>query len=103
MKMNWVKLKAAIASVTKDIRAMKALQRESHQPRWGFGGNDEGALRGLKWEATRLSCIAAHTRGHLHMRKWGKRVWTAEEQAKFIGKGMEVFQTIDSQPTVVAV
>lgn len=84
MRIYWKKLRAAINGTAKDIKGLKKLQRESLQPRWDV--SKQYLLYHLKWEATRLCSIAAHSRNRIH-----KPGSTLEEQAKFIGDGALAF------------
>jgi hypothetical protein len=98
MKIDWKKLKTAIAEDTKDIRAKKLA---------GWRG---GALNHEKLIATRHHAIAAHLRGHIHLtgkflcnpRLMGlsdmyipcveRGGMSLEEQAKFIAKELPDFE-----------
>lgn len=85
MRLDWKKLKAAIADDKKKLREYKS--------------NHAKAL------ATLHCAIAAHARGHIHLTKWGEelphkmlrvptyagRPMTLEEQEKFISKDVEYF------------
>jgi hypothetical protein len=95
-KLDWTKLKAAIAADTKQLRALKAD---------GYHGD---ALASEKLEATLHHAIAAHTRSKIHLSgkflcnphwldsmKYGpwftKSGMTRDEQAKFIDKELQKF------------
>jgi hypothetical protein len=64
MKINMTQYKSDIATTTKRIRELKALQRESHQPHWGW--KEAAELRKLKFEATKLCTFRAALRGKVH-------------------------------------
>jgi hypothetical protein len=54
-----------------EIAGLKALRRESGQPRWGPG--PQASLLRLKSEATMICAIRARRRGRAHLRRfpWG--------------------------------
>lgn len=106
MKIDWKKLKAAIANDTKTIRALK-----NEGSRW--------SAQALKLQATRHHALAAHARGHIHLsgkflcdaRRMGlsevyipcaqRGGMSLEEQAKFIAKTFPDFELREA-PTEIS-
>lgn len=88
MPMNIPQIRADLKSLVEQIRANKAIHRESGQPnltmrvRWD--------LIALKEEATRLCCLRAHLRGKIHLagkyrtRKGMQDPMTRDEQLGYV-------------------
>jgi hypothetical protein len=79
MQWNRAMLKQDISKDTQAIKALKKLQRESHQP--NFGWKESRDLKDLKRRATIHHAVAAHLNNKLHLPKT-----TKEDQAKLIEK-----------------
>lgn len=65
LKIDRTRLRAAIHAVATEIRTLKAIFREPHQPRltWRVRADLDAA----KGRATQLCALAAHARGRLHL------------------------------------
>lgn len=65
LKIDRTRLRADIHAITTEIRALKAVFRESGQPRLTWRVRAD--LGAAKERATRLCALAAHARGRLHL------------------------------------
>lgn len=61
---NWTKWNEKRTAIEARIRELKAMRTESHQPRWGWKGEQE--LAQLKSDATALYAMRAHRRRAIH-------------------------------------
>lgn len=91
LKIDRTRLRTHIHAVTTEIRALKAIFRESGQPRltWRVRADLEAA----KGRATRLCALAAHARGRLHLP--GKM--DAEAQLAFVQPLLPEYALPDSE------
>lgn len=87
-KLNIAKLKTDLKTITQEILAVKAILRESGQPRKTYRTYNE--LKALKRRATLLCSIRAHHRGKIHLKDS-----TLDKQAAFIGDAWEDYQHTD--------
>jgi hypothetical protein len=88
-KINIAQLKADLRTVVTEIKEVKAILREPHQPRKDW--RTQGRLESLKRKATQLCSLRAHHRGKVHLR--GK---TYEEQAQVFAAIMEAYVVKDA-------
>lgn len=88
MPMNISQIRADLRSLVEQIRANKAIHRESGQPRLTMQVRWD--LIALKEEATRLCCLRAHLRGRIHLsgkyltRKGMQEPMTQDEQLAYV-------------------
>lgn len=100
MPMNIPQIRADLKSLVEQIRANKAIHRESGQPnltmrvRWD--------LIALKEEATRLCCLRAHLRGKIHLagkyrtRKGLQDPMTRDEQLGYVTNLLHRYELPDT-------
>jgi hypothetical protein len=87
------KLRSELKTIIPEIRALKKLQRESHQPNYGY--REHYRRLHLKKQANLLCVLLAHSRGHIH-----KKGMTLEEQAELMAGKSSAYER--PQEAVVA-
>jgi hypothetical protein len=81
MQIDLKKVQSDLAARVVTIRELKKLRSESGQPNWS--GDKARSLIGWQYQVTLLHMVLAHSRGRLHLRKWGSdRYETLEDQEK---------------------
>lgn len=73
------KLRSELAAIVDEIVGLKALRRESLQPRWTW--KEAKALEEKKFHATSYCCALEHLRGKLHC---PKKFATLDEQREHV-------------------
>lgn len=84
MRLDKEKMKNAIKSTAKDIKELKKVMRQSGH---NITTMEFYGLRDLKYEATRLCTLIAHSRGHIH-----RNGMTLDEQKEAVGDGLMAFE-----------
>jgi hypothetical protein len=79
MKLDREKLRSELKTIIPEIRALKKLQRESHQPNYGY--REHYRRLHLKKQTNLLCTLLAHSRGHIH-----RKGMTLEEQAALMAE-----------------
>lgn len=85
MTLNIEKLKTEINETAAELKSLKTLLRESHQPRVTYKTYVD--RKALKNHATVLCSLRAHSRGKIHLRGL-----TAEQQYELVRAACEEYQ-----------